>query len=109
MRRLLNRRRQSPLSETKAIREETVFERFKDLRKKKGEEWRAKGYSDKIIAKGFTWAQEYTISMSNKVTENPELRRAIQLELYPKALEMAEIWMSQVTKYIQGPKKRGEV
>lgn len=101
MRRWL-RRRERTFSQRKPIPEGSVFDRFKDLRKRKEEEWKAKGYSDKIIAKGFTWAQEYTISMSSKVTENPDLRRSIELELYPKALEMAEIWMEKVTKYIQG-------
>lgn len=102
MRRWRDRRRERTFSETKATRQESVIDRFKDLRKKKEEQWKAKGYSDKIIAKAFTWAQEYTVAMSSKVTENPELRRAIELELYPKALEMAEIWMEKVTKYIQG-------
>lgn len=105
MRRWLRNRRERRF-ETKS---ESVFGRFEALRNRKKEEWKAKGYSDKIIDKAFAWAQEYTISMSSKVTENPKLREAIQSELYPKSLEMAEIWMEKVTKYIQGGKKEGEV
>jgi hypothetical protein len=76
--------------------------KFEPIRERKEAEWRAKGYPPGMIERALGWAEEYSIGMSTKITSDPEFRYRIQQELYPKALDMAEKWITGFLQFVEG-------
>ena len=81
--------------------EAKVDAKFEPLREGKRAEWRAKGYPEGMIEKALTWAEEYTIGMAAKITTDPALRFRVEQELYPKALEMSNKWISGFLEFLK--------
>ena len=80
--------------------EAKIDARFEPLRERKKSEWRTKGYPEGLIDKALTWAEEYSIGMASKITTDPDLHRRIELELYPKSLEMASSWIRGLMEFL---------
>jgi rubrerythrin len=76
--------------------------KFESKREEKRSEWRAKGYPEGLIDRALSWAEEYSISMAAKITDDPSLRYRIEQELYPRALDMSGNWVEGITKAIYG-------
>ena len=70
-----------------------VDARFEAMREEKRREWTAAGFPEKLQTRAFTWAEEYSIGMAERITKDPELQERIKTELYPQALELSEKWM----------------
>lgn len=81
--------------------EAKIDARFEPYRERKKAAWKAKGYPDGIIDKALTWAEEYSIGMASKITTDPELHRRIELELYPKALDMSDHWIEGLLEFLK--------
>lgn len=81
--------------------EAKVDAKFEPLREGKRAEWRAKGYPEGMIEKALTWAEEYTIGMAAKITTDPALKFRVEQELYPKALEMSDKWISGFLEFLK--------
>ena len=70
-----------------------VDTRFEAIREEKRREWTAAGFPEKLQTRAFTWAEEYSIGIAQRITKDPELQERIKTELYPQALELSERWM----------------
>lgn len=81
--------------------EAKINARFEPLREKKKSEWRTKGYPEGLINKALTWAEEYSIGMASKITADPELHKRIELELYPKSLDMSQHWIEGLMEFLK--------
>jgi len=62
------------------------------MKEAKRREWRAKGYSEKLISMALELAEDWTYRMS-EVFAPPELREAAVRYNFPKGLEVASRWI----------------
>jgi len=65
--------------------------RFEELRRKKEEEWRAKGVPERLIRRALDYAEDYALGMASALGVDPAL-------VYPKALEFADEWIEGIMK-----------
>jgi len=65
---------------------------LEELKRKKIDEWRSKGYSEHLISMALELADEWAYKMS-EVFAPPEIREAAVRYNYPKALEVADRWI----------------
>lgn len=70
---------------------ERVDARFEEARKAKVEEWRRKGYSEKLIEKALTWADSWARAIAEIAKVDPAV-------IYPKALDSADTWLEELVK-----------
>lgn len=71
--------------------EERVDARFEDARKAKVEEWRRKGYSEKLINRALTWADSWARGIAEIAKVDPAV-------IYQKALDAADTWLEEIVK-----------
>lgn len=71
--------------------EERVDARFEEARKTKVEEWRGKGYSEKLINRALMWADSWARGIAEIAKVDPAV-------IYQKALDAADTWLEEVVK-----------
>lgn len=70
------------------------------MRERKKLEWKAKGYPEGLIDKALILADRWVSSMAAAFTPpgREDIREAIIKASYPKALEVAERWIIEMSK-----------
>jgi len=94
-----------PLVETLGLNPQVIGVRGVDasleaMKDEKKREWRAKGYSEKLINMATELAQEWAYKMS-EVFAPPEMREAAVRYNLPKGLEVADAWITKLGEAIK--------
>lgn len=68
------------------------------LREQKRNEWRAKGYPDKLIEDALKWADKWCKGMARRFIREPILRAQVEEHLFPEALELSDKFIEAMAK-----------
>jgi len=70
------------------------------LKEEKKAEWRRRGYSENLISMAVSLADDWAFSMAGAFAP-PELKESVLRHIYPKALDVADRWITKIGEAVK--------
>jgi len=70
------------------------------LKEEKKAEWRQRGYSENLISMAVSLADDWAFSMASAFAP-PELKESVLRHIYPKALDVADRWITRIGEAVK--------
>jgi len=70
------------------------------LKEEKKVEWRRRGYSENLISMAVSLADDWASSMASAFAP-PELKESVLRHIYPKALDVADRWITKIGEAVK--------